>query len=240
MVTGVTEQNQKAPLALEDEAFIEELFKVGAYIGRSKSRCHPSMAKYIFATRHNTNLIDLQATLTKLKEAAAKMKEALAREGLILFVGTNPAVRDLVERFAKDLNQPFVAERWLGGTLTNFKSILKRVEYLEELIVQRQGGQLEKYTKKEQLNLERQLNDMEGKFGGLRLLKKLPEVLFVANLNRHEDAVKEARKAGVKIIGIIDTDADATLIDYPIPANDSSRSVIELLLSKLASIIKAS
>ena len=231
-------QKKELKISPESQVLIEDMFKVGIHLGHNKSKRHPKMADYIFATRHNINLIDLTKTVEKFKEVVEYMDEVLKKGNLILFVGTNPALRDLIKKTANHFNQPFVIERWLGGTLTNFKTVSKRMNYFENLLNKKDSGELEKYTKKEQLVYQRELSVLEKKFGGLRLLKKLPETVFIVDVNKHEAAVKEARKIGIKIIAFVDTDANPELIDYPIPANDGTRKAVEFLLNKLIADVK--
>lgn len=218
--------------------FVDEMFKAGVHIGHSKSKRHPKMARYIFATRHNISLIDLSKTVEQLNKVAQQLKELISKGNIVLFVGTHPEVRDLVINAAKELNQPFVGERWLGGTLTNFKTITKRLEHFHDLVDKKKTGQLVKYTKKEQLSFERKVKELERKFDGLHALKRIPDMLFVVDVKRHKDAIAEARHMGVKVVGIVDTDANPEVVDYAIPANDGTRSSISCLLSWLVSQIK--
>ncbi|RJQ13615.1 30S ribosomal protein S2 [Candidatus Parcubacteria bacterium] len=225
-------------LSSQDQAVVSEMYKAGVHIGHSKSKRHPKMDSFIFATRHNISLIDLSKTLSALRSAAVYVKDVVDRGGIVLCVGTNPAIKDLVFNFAKDLKQPYVVERWLGGTLTNYKTISKRLDYHEDLSKKHQGGQLEKYTKKEQLIFSRKLDELNEKFEGLKLLKRIPDTIFVVDLNRHKAVIDEARKTGVKVVGVSNTDADPGYVDYPIPANDNSRSSVGLILSTLLKMIK--
>lgn len=232
-------EKKEAGIDPKTQSLMDEMFKVGLHIGHSKSKRHPKMARYIFATRHNISLIDLSKTVEQLTKAAEYLKEVLKKDGIVLFVGTHPEVRDLVINAAKELHQPFVDERWLGGTLTNFKTIMKRLEYFQDLVHKQKTGQFEKYTKKERLSFERIVRELERKFNGLHSLKRIPDVLFVVDVNRHKDAIAEARHTGVKVVGVVDTDANPDVVDYPIPANDSTRGAIAFLLSQLVSQLKA-
>lgn len=217
---------------------VEEMATAGVHLGHKTSKVHPKMMPFIFGVRNNIHIIDLEKAKEKLKEAL-KFIEQLVLEGKnILFVGSKIQLKDLVKEIATEFGFPFVNERWLGGTFTNFKEIRKRVEYLLDLEKKKSEGYFEKYTKKERTEIEKEIEKLEKKFGGLKSMDKLPDAIFVLDMVKDKLAVKEARAKGVKIIAISDTNADPTLADYPIPANDDAISSLKYILEKVREVIK--
>ena len=216
---------------------VEEMAEAGLHFGHKTSKVHPKMLPYIFGTRNTIHLIDLEKTKEKLAEALRFIKNLVSEGKTILFVGTKVQINDLVEKLAKECDLPYVKERWLGGTFTNFPVIRKRVEHFLDLEKRKKEGDFEKYTKKERLKLERELENLEKKFGGIRNLEKLPEAVFVCDMVKDKLAIKEARRKGVKVIAIADTNADPTLADYPIPANDDAISSVKYILEKVKEVI---
>jgi len=216
---------------------IEEMFRAGLHFGHKKSKTNPKMKEYLYGTRNSIHLISLEKTIEKLEEALFFIKGLVSEGKTILFVGTRIESRSLVKEIAKECDCPYVAHRWLGGTFTNFKIIKKRIDYFKDLEKQKLEGQLEKYTKKEQTKIERELQNLEVKFGGLKNLDKLPDVVFVASVQEDDLAVKEARHSGIKIIGIADTNSDPTLVDLAIPANDNATSSVKYILGKVRNVI---
>ena len=154
-------------------------------------------------------------------------------KGLILFVGTSPAAKSVLRGVAERLESPFVTERWLGGTLTNFKTITSRINYFKKLKDDEETGELEKYTKKEQLKMNKELAKLEKLFGGIENLDRMPSLLFIADLVKNEYAAREAKQKGIPIVAFLNTDADPKLVDYPIPANDRNAKSIKLLMEYL-------
>jgi len=219
---------------------LEEMAKAGLHFGHRTSRIHPKMRPYLYGVRNTVHIIDLEKTAEKLKEAL-KFVETLVSEGkTLLLVGTKIQVKDLVKSAATECVLPYVAERWLGGTFTNFETIKKRIEYFKDLEKKKTEGELEKYTKKERAEIDKELKDLELKFGGIKNLEKLPEAIFVIDMKKDILSVKEARMKGIKVIAISDTNCDPTLADYPIPANDDARSSVKYVLDKVKeAILKA-
>jgi small subunit ribosomal protein S2 len=202
-------------------------------LGTKKTKTHPQMKPYIFSTRNGIELIDLQATLAALDKARNFIKEKISQKGIILMVATQPAAQKIIEKFAQKYNFPYMTERWLGGTLTNFKVIHQRMNYYLDLKKKKEQGELGKYTKKEQLKINKELAKMEKTFSGLVNLDKLPDILLVIDPEEHRTAVREANRLSIPVVAIMSTDCDPTLITYPIPANDHSRASIEWLLKYL-------
>jgi small subunit ribosomal protein S2 len=217
---------------------IEEMAKAGLHFGHATSKFHPKMTPYVFGVRNGIHIIDLEKTKEKLKEALKFIQQLVAENKILLVVGTKFQIKDLVKDFAKEFGFPYVTERWLGGTFTNFPVIKQRCEYLKELEQKLQNQELmEKYTKKERKEMEKKLQKLETKFGGIKNLERLPDAVFIIDMKKDELAVKEARRKGVKIIAISDTDSDPTLADYPIPANNDAISSVKYILEKVREAI---
>jgi len=217
---------------------IEEMAKAGLHFGHATSKFHPKMTPYVFGVRNGVHIIDLEKTKEKLKEALKFIQQLVAENKILLVVGTKFQIKDLVKDFAKAFGFPYVTERWLGGTFTNFPVIKQRCEYLKELEQKLQNQELmEKYTKKERKEMEKKLQKLETKFGGIKNLERLPDAVFIIDMKKDELAVKEARRKGVKIIAISDTDSDPTLADYPIPANNDAISSVKYILEKVREAI---
>jgi len=216
---------------------VEEMAKAGLHLGHKTSKVHPKMFPFIFGVRNTVHIIDLEKTKQKFEEALKFIQQLVAENKTILFVGTKPQVKDLVKEIAEKLGCPYVNERWLGGTFTNFEVIRKRAEYLKDLEKKKAEGFFEKYTKKERLEIEKKIQKLEKKFGGIKEMEKLPDAIFICDMVKDKLAVKEAREKGIKIIAISDTNSDPTLADYPIPANDDSISSVKYILEKVKEVI---
>jgi small subunit ribosomal protein S2 len=215
-------------------ADIKTLFEAGAHFGFSRARRHPTAAPYIFATKDRTDIFDLEESGKRL-EAAKAFASTLASSGkqLLIVGGKNEAI-SVVKQVAESIDMPYVAGRWIGGTLTNFKNIRKRIERLEKLTKERESGELAKYTKRERLMIDREIEELLGRFGGLVSLADLPGALFVID-SRHEDtAVKEANQLKIPVIALSNTDCDFSLVQYPIPGNDTSVKSIKLVAEAVA------
>ncbi len=228
------ENDQEAAV---DLPVVEEMSKVGLFWGHQKSKTHPKMKPYVAATRNGIEVIDLSQTLQALEKALGFIKSKLGDKGVMLLVGTTPQSRAAVEELAKKLDFPYVVERWLGGTLTNFKTLSKRIDYFKKLRADREAGKFEKYTKKERLDIDREIKKLTTKFSGIENMQRLPDIVFVANVPQHLTAIREAKRVVVPVIALVNTDADPRLVDYPIPANDRSRAGLEWILSKLEAAV---
>jgi len=216
---------------------LEEMAKAGLHFGHRTSKVHPKMEPYLYGVRNTVHIISLEKTKEKFEEASKFIKNLISENKILLIVGTKIQAKDLVKNVAIECNLPYVNERWLGGTFTNFEVIKKRIEHFKDLEKKKSEGELEKYTKKERMKIEKELKDFEIKFGGIKNLEKLPDALFVCDLKKDVLAVKEAKEKGVKVIGISDTNTDPTLADYPIPANDDAISSIQYILEKVKEVI---
>lgn len=223
---------------INEDNIIQEMIQAGLHFGHKKTYNHPKASYFIVKSYEEIVSIDLRETLKALNKALDFIKELAKDNKQILFVGTRPGAKDLIRELAQKYNYPYVNERWLGGTLTNFKTFSQRIKTLKDLEDQKNSGVWEKYTKKEINNLEKNLLALQKKFAGIRNLDKLPDALFVVDTGVHKLAIKEARSLGIPIIGILDSDDDPSIIDYPIPANDSAKSSIKYILDQIDKAIE--
>lgn len=218
---------------------IQTLFDAGAHFGYSRARRHPTAAPYIFTTKDRTDILDLEETRKRL-EAATAFAESLGKSGKqLLFVAGKLEAADIVKAAANQIGVPFVAGRWIGGTLTNFKNIRKRIDRLAKLSGERETGELEKYTKRERLMIDREIEELEGRFGGLVSMAELPGALYVVDTRAEMIAVKEANQLGIPVIGLASTDCDFSLVKYPIPGNDAVVRTISLVTEEVANAYAA-
>lgn len=217
---------------------LERLFKVGAHFGLVRSRRHPSVRNYIFGVKNRVEIFDLEKTSAAL-EAAKQFVEGIARErGTVLFVGGKSEAREAVKSGAEEIDMPFVAGRWLGGTLTNFSEIKKRINRLATLSTQREKGELTKYTKKERLLIDREIEYLNRFFSGLSTLERLPKALFVVDSRREHIAVREANNLGIPVIALCSSDCDISIVQYPIPGNDASVASIKHFVDEIVASYK--
>lgn len=216
-----------------------EMLKAGVHFGHRTSRWHPKMEPYIFGARSGVHIIDVEKTATILEKTLGYVEELIARGGVVMFVGTKKQGTELVEKVALDCGMPYVNTRWLGGTFTNFTEIQRLVRKLIDLKDKREKGELKKYTKLEQLMFDREIEELEGKIGGLGDFKKLPEAIFVLDIRHDKTAVQEARIRGVKVIGICDTNVNPDMADMVIPANDDSIGSLTMITKLMGEAVKA-
>ncbi len=223
----------------ENKGIIEEMFKAGAHFGYSKSKRHPSMKSLIFGAKNTVEIIDLEKT----DEYLARAKEfvsSIAKEGKqILFVGSKNEARDVVKNAAISIDMPYVTNRWIGGTITNFSEIKKRIARLEELTLKKEKGELGMYTKKERLMIDREIENLEKHFGGLISMKQMPAAFFVIDSGSEKIATKEAKDKGISVVSLSGSDCNIKGIEYPIPANDASRSSITFFINQITEAYKA-
>lgn len=213
-------------------ADIQTLFDAGAHYALPRTRRHPTAAPYIFATKDRADVFNLSETSVRLETARTYVQSLGGRT--LLFVGGKPEVAELVKAAAKGAGVPYVAGRWIGGTLTNFKNIRKRIDRLQKLMEDRERGELEKYTKRERLLIDREIDELLARFGGLVSMTELPAALFVVD-TRHEDtAVREANQLKIPVIGLASSDCDFSLITYPVPGNDTSVKSVRLVCDEIA------
>lgn len=225
------------PKEVEFKLDTEEMARAGLHFGHRTSRIHPKMMPYLYGARNTVHIIDLEKTKEKFEEALKFIQGLISGNKILLLVGTKIQVKEAVKNIALELNLPYVNERWLGGTFTNFAVMRKRIEYFKELERKKSGGELEKYTKKERAKIDEELKDLGTKFGGIKDLERLPDAIFVLDMKKDVLAVKEAKMKGIKVIGISDTNIDPTLADYPIPANDDAVPSVKYILEKVKEVI---
>ncbi len=213
---------------------MRDLLEAGVHFGHQTGRWNPKMAPFIFGARNGVHILDLAQTVTRLAEATEVARELSSSGQQILFVGTKRQAQDVIRNEADRANMPYVVTRWLGGTLTNFQTIRKRVDYMLELERREEAGQLDLLPKKEALKLRDNLTRLHRYLRGLRDMNTLPGALFIVDVPREHIAVAEARRLRIPIIAICDTNSDPNLIDYPIPSNDDAIRAVRLLAAQIA------
>lgn len=217
---------------------MKQLLEAGVHFGHQTSRWNPKMKSYIFGARNGIHIIDLQQTVRMFKDVYAYVRDLIGGGGQILFVGTKKQAQDAVREEAERCGMAYVHHRWLGGTLTNFQTIRQSIERLKKLEeMENDPNIVEALTKKELLSLSRERGKLEKALGGIKEIKKLPEAIFVVDPGQEDIAVREARKLGVKVVAIVDTDCDPDLIDYKIPGNDDAIRAIRLFCSLISSAV---
>jgi small subunit ribosomal protein S2 len=219
------------------EISIEAMFKSGVHFGHHKARKNPKMRSYIFATKNNINILNLEKTAEKLKTAMDFITEIVSGGKDIIFVGTKKQAKGMIASAAKSCGMPFVSERWLGGTFTNFPVISGRTRYLCETTEKMQKGEFAKYTKFEQMKIKEELEGMERKMGGIKNMTILPGAIFAASTIEDSLAVKEAKAKNIPIVALVDTNSNPDDIDFPIPANDDAVSSLKLMLSYIVKAV---
>ena len=216
----------------------QDLLQAGAHFGHLARKWNPKMAPYIFIERNGIHIIDLHKTIVKIDEAAEVMKE-LARSGRrILFVATNKQAKDIIAEKAASVNMPYVTERWPGGMLTNFPTIRKAIKKMSTIDKMKEDGTYDKLAKRERLQIDRQRAKLEKNLGSIRDMSRLPSALFVVDIQKEANAVKEANRLGIPVIAMVDTCCDPTPIDYVIPANDDASKSIEYITDALCKAIQ--
>lgn len=218
----------------EIDSRLQAAFEAGLQWGRIRRLTHPKMRPFIATAKGDIQVIDLSRTLEAVDRALEFLRETARRGGTVLLVGTQPAARDLVREFGKRLGFPYVAERWLGGTLTNFKTLTSRIQYLQDLEAKIVSAEFSSYTKKERSKMQKEVEELREKFEGLRNMTKLPDAVFLAGVRRHEDALREARRMRIPVIALCNTNDDPTAVDYPIPGNDNSAPGVQFLLEEIS------
>lgn len=216
---------------------MKQLLEAGAHFGHRTRRWNPKMQPYIFTARKGIHIIDLQKTLKSIDEAYDFLKNSVMEKKRVLFVGTKKQAQQIVADEARRSGEFFVNNRWLGGLLTNFKTIKSRIDKLEQLTEYVESEEFSKLPKKEQATIRRNLEKLEKNLGGLRGMKKIPDILFIIDPKKEEIAVKEANLLNIPIIATVDTNCDPDVIDYVIPANDDAIRTIMLIVSKMADAI---
>jgi small subunit ribosomal protein S2 len=216
---------------------MKSLLETGVHFGHRTRKWNPRMKSYIFTERNGIHIIDLQQTLEALSTVFALVRDTIATGKRILFVGTKRQAQETIELEAKRCMMPYVNARWLGGTLTNWRTIRSRIDELETLERRRDSGEFERLTKKEALSLTRRIDKLEGRLGGIREMVSVPDLLFVVDVRREETAIHEANLLNIPVIALVDTNCDPTNVDYVIPSNDDAIRAIKLMTSKIADAV---
>jgi len=215
----------------------EDIVERGIHLGHITSKFHPKMKPHIMGVKNNIHVLEPEKIIKKATEAFKHVESLVKKNKKILLVGTKIPIQDLVKKTAEECDIFYVNKRWLGGALTNFETISKRIKYFNEMEEKKEKGEFDKYTKKEQLDMDRELSKLEEKFGGIKNMKKLPDMVFVVDTENNEVAVHEARIKEITIMGLCDTNFNPKLLDYPIFGNDDSISSVEYFLEKLKEVI---
>ena len=213
------------------------LLEAGVHFGHQKRRWNPKMKEYIFTTRDDIYIIDLQKTARKIEEAYVEVKKIAENGGKFLFVGTKKQAQEAAEECALRTNMYFVNERWLGGTLTNFKTIKQRIKRLEEIENMEKDGTFDLLPKKEVIKIKKEYEKLNKYLRGIRDMKKMPEALIIVDPKKEENAIKEARILGIKVFGVVDTNCDPDMVDYVIPGNDDAVRSVKLMIGVLTNVI---
>ncbi len=213
---------------------MKALLETGVHFGHRTRRWNPKMKPYIFTERNGIHILDLQQTIVLIEEAYNAIRDTVMEGGSVLFVGTKRQAQDTIAREAARASQPYVNDRWLGGTLTNWRTIRQRINYLRELETRRDAGEFDLLKKTERLRIERLIEKLNLRLGGIRELRDLPTLMFVIDVGHEETAVREANSLNIPIIGVVDTNSDPDPIDYVIPSNDDAIRAIKLIVGKMA------
>jgi len=216
---------------------MRELLESGAHFGHRVRRWNPKMRRYIFRERNGIHIIDLQQTVRALGVAYEAVREKASQGGTVLFVGTKRQAQPSIQQQAERCGMPYVNQRWLGGTLTNFRTIRHRVDFMIDLEQQEERGDFEKLPKKEALKLRRLIQKLNRRLGGIRTMSRLPDMVFIADVRREALAVSEASKLGIPIIGLVDTNCDPDPIDFVVPGNDDAIRSNRLMATKIADAV---
>jgi len=217
---------------------IQEMIDAGVHFGHQTKRWHPKMEPYIYTVSKGVHIIDLEKTEEMLRKACDFLYEQASMGKVIVFVGTKKQSKDIIEKEAKRSGALYVNERWVVGTITNFETIKKNIDKLLNYLKNREDGKFSIYTKKERLLIDREIEKLQASYGGISSLKKTPEVLFVVDPKREKTAIREAKKSGVSVVAIVDTNANPKDIDYPIPGNDDAIKSVALIVRAIADAVE--
>jgi small subunit ribosomal protein S2 len=223
---------------LENIVTMKQLLEVGVHFGHQSRRWNPKMKKYIYTEKNGIYIIDLQQTLQLLIEAYEHVRHVVSNDGIVLFVGTKKQIQDIIESNAKECGMPYVRNRWLGGTLTNFRTVSSRTKRISEIEEMEKSGIFEKLPKKEVLQIKKEYEKLLYNIGGIRNMTKLPDLLYIIDPHKEEIAIEEARKLGIPIVAITDTNCDPDKIDFIIPGNDDAIRSCSLITSIICDAVK--
>jgi small subunit ribosomal protein S2 len=216
---------------------MKSLLEAGVHFGHRTRRWNPRMKQFIFTQRNGIHIIDLQQTMQRLEEAYKVVRDAVAEGGVVLFVGTKKQAQETIQLEAQRCGMPYVNQRWLGGTLTNFRTIRGRIDYMLKLEERQAMGELDKLPKKEALLLTREMQKLQIRLGGLKEMRRLPKLLYIVDTEHELIAIHEAQALQIPIVAMCDTNSDPFPISYPIPANDDAIRAIKLITSKIADAV---
>ena len=217
---------------------IQDMIDAGVHFGHQAKRWHPKMEPYIYTVNKNVHIIDLEKTEEMLEKACNFLYEQASAGKVIVFVGTKKQSKEVIENEAKRSGALYVSERWVGGTITNFETIKKNIDKMLGYIKGREEGKFSMYTKKERLLIDREVEKLQATYGGIASLKKSPDVLFIIDPKREKTAIREAKRADVPVISVVDTNADPTKIDYPIPGNDDAVKSVALIVRAISDAVE--
>jgi small subunit ribosomal protein S2 len=224
--------------AKTDKTNLDELFKSGAHFGFGKSRRHPSVRDFIFGSKNKTDIFDLEKTSIELDKALEFITKISEEKGQILFVGGKNEAREAIKAGAEKIKMPYVAGRWIGGTLTNFVEIRKRVDTMLDLLSQKEKGELAKYTKKERLLIDRDIEKLQRFFSGIVSMTSMPKAVFLVDARFEDTALREAKQLGIPVIALCGSDTNIKPVDLPIPGNDSAKASIKFFVDKIVEAYK--
>tara|TARA_B110000014_G_scaffold75295_1_gene51440 strand:- start:12523 stop:13221 length:699 start_codon:yes stop_codon:yes gene_type:complete len=213
---------------------MKELLEAGVHFGHQTQRWNPKMDNYIYGDKSGIHILDLRITYEAIAQAEEFVQKIVANSGKVLFVGTKPQAQNVIQEQAESAGMPYVNHRWLGGMLTNFKTIIKRVIYLKELISLEESGEINAYPKPERLRIRREIAKLTRSIGGIVNLSKIPDAIFIVDLMNESTALTEANKLGIPVIGLADSNVDPTGVDIVIPGNDDAIRSIEVVTSAIA------
>jgi len=220
-------------------SLMREMLEAGVHFGHQTRYWNPKMSQYIFGQRNKIHIINLERTVEKYQEAAKYLRQLVARGGSVLFVGTKRAAREVIAQEAQRCAMPFVDNRWLGGMMTNFKTVKTSIKRLKDMEAQQEQGVLERMSKKEALTFERELAKLNKSLGGIKNMNNLPDALFVMDVGYHKIAINEARTLGIPVVAVVDTNHSPDGIDYVIPGNDDSGKALALYAQGMADAVLA-
>jgi small subunit ribosomal protein S2 len=216
---------------------IEAMLQAGVHFGHQASKWYPKMEQYIFGVRSGVHIIDLEKTHAALEEVEKVITQTVSQGGKVLFLGTKSQAQQAIQEHAKRAGQPYVVNRWVGGLLTNFRTVIKRAKRLKDLVKQRDTGELNKYTKKEQVQFEKEILRLEEMIGGVQDISVEPDVIFIVDIKTEKTALAEAVKKGIPVIALCDTNVNPDQVDYVIPGNDDAKKGIEVIVSAVADMV---
>lgn len=214
-----------------------DMLKAGVHFGHQKAKWHPKMKNFIYTVRHDIHILDLEKTSQQLNEALKVLHDTVAAGGTVLFVSLKKQANEVIKQAAVETGMPYIVERWLGGVFTNFGVISRLINRLEKLEQEKNNGLWEKYSKKEQLEKDRDFKKLEAAISGIRTMRKLPQVIFLVGTREGKNAIREAHKVKVPVVAMVDTNTNPSLVDYAIPSNDDALNSIKLIVNLAAETI---